>query len=281
MEFKCIGKIHKGQDGVAWGGFLFRFDADGACYVYDLKQNDDEWALFSRFQLGGSESIIPHSNSVTFSRDYYCETDEFPLLFTNVYNNYAGQENRREGVCCVYRLRRQDNEFTADLLATIEVDFVRDSKLWASPNGEDIRPYGNFAVDRENGKLYAFTMRDEFQTTRYFCFALPEITADVNRVTLTKKDVEYFFDCPYHHFVQGACVNDGKIYSLEGFTDNPENPPALRIISLKDRKQEMCIHLEDYGLSIEPELIDFVGDTCYYCGHSGNVYTIDFKGDTR
>jgi hypothetical protein len=43
----------------------------------------------------------------------------------------------------------------------------------------------------------------------------------------------------------------------------------------------MCIHFEDYGLSIEPELIDFVGDTCYYCDHSGNVYTIDFKGDTR
>ena len=281
MEFKRIGKIHKGQDGVVWGGFLFRFDADGACYVYDLKQNDDEWALFSRFQLGGSETIIPHSNSVTFSRDYYCETDEFPLLFTNVYNNYARQENRREGVCCVYRIRRQDNEFAADLVATIEVDFVRDHTLWTSPNGEDIRPYGNFTVDRENGKLYAFTMRDEFQTTRYFCFALPEITADVNRVTLTKKDVEYFFDCPYHHFVQGACVNDGKIYSLEGFTDNPENPPALRIISLKDRKQEMCIHFEDYGLSAEPELIDFVGDTCYYCDHSGNVYTIDFKRDTR
>ena len=279
MEFRKIGRIHTGQDGAVWGDLLFRFDANGKCYVYDrtLDPHGADWPLFSEFWLGGRQTEIPHSNSVSFSREYYCETDEFPLLFTNVYNNCATQEDRREGVCCVYRLLRQENQFTADLVATVEIDFVKDGSLWASPNGADIRPYGNFVVDRENRKLIVFTMRDEPQTTRYFCFPLPEVAGSGQKITLTKSDVEFFFDCPYHHFIQGACIKGHMLYSLEGFTDNLTNPPAMRVISLADRKQEACILFKDYGLSVEPELIDFAGDTCYYCDHAGNVYTVDFK----
>jgi hypothetical protein len=29
MEFTKVAMIHKGQDGAVWGGYLFRFDADG------------------------------------------------------------------------------------------------------------------------------------------------------------------------------------------------------------------------------------------------------------
>ena len=192
MEFKKIAMIHKGQDGAVWGGFLFRFDADGKCYVYDLTraQNGEPMEPASEFWLGSCETVRPHSNSVTFSGMYFEDTDEFPLLFSNVYNNYAREENRREGMCCVYRLKRQGAIFSADLVATLEVEFTGDSTLWRSPNVEDIRPYGNFAVDRKNKKLYVFTMRDESHTTRYFRFPLPEIPkahAGVQRILPGKR----------------------------------------------------------------------------------------------
>ena len=286
MKFKKIGKIQKGQDGAIWKGFLFRFDHTGKCFVYNLNQKFDggELPLFSSFKLGNPEKLIPHSNSVMFSNEYFLHTDEFPLLFSNVYNNYQKEENRYEGVCCVYRITRKNNEFTANLVGVVEIGFVNDAKLWCSENHDDIRPYGNFAIDRQNAKLFAFTMRDSFNTTRYFSFNLPKISEaetdlalGIKKITLCKADIEYYFDCEYHHFVQGAAFKDNKIYSLEGFTDSVEAPPALRIISTLDKKQEKYISFADLGLTVEPELIDFFDDTCYYCDHSGNLYIACFE----
>jgi hypothetical protein len=284
MNIKKIGSMgFSAQDGAIWGDFMFRFDHGGHCRVYDARALDtdaDEGVnppQIASFSLNPEDAVIPHCNAVTFGTACYAEDDEFPLMYANVYNNYAREENRREGMCCVYRLKRQGANFSADLVATLEVAFTGDSTLWRSPNAEDIRPYGNFTVDSENKKLYVFTMRDESHTTRYFRFPLPEIPkahAGVQRILLRKIDIEDFFDCEYHHFIQGACVKDGKIYSLEGFTDSKENPPAMRIISTENRRQEACIFFGDHGLSVEPELIDFSGNICYYCDHSGNLYTV-------
>ena len=285
MEFKKIAKIASAQDGAIWNNFLFRFDHTGKCSVYDLncKLNGEELTPLSTFMLGGLDKFTPHSNSVSFSSEYFANTDEFPLLFSNLYNNYQKEENRREGICCVYRITRDDTNFTSELIGIIEIAFVKDGNLWCSENGDDIRPYGNFVVDRKNGKLFAFTMRDASKTTRYFSFNLPKMadtsidnTLSIKKVTLTKADIEYYFDCPYHHFVQGVCVENGKIYSLEGFTGNIDNPPAIRIISIENRCQEAYIPLKDYNLTIEPELIDFKDGICYYCDYQGNMYNIIF-----
>lgn len=285
MNFKKIAKIVKGQDGAIWNDFLFRFDHQGECWVYDLNSelNDEELTPFSTFRLGSLDKLTPHSNSVTFSNEFFTETDEFPLLFTNVYNNYQKEAYRKEGICCIYRITKVNTDFTACLVGVVEIGFVNDSKFWCSPNGEDIRPYGNFVVDRKNGKLFVYTMRDELKSTRYFSFKLPKImnaeTDDITgikRIVLNEADIEYYFDTEYHHFIQGGCVENDKIYSLEGFTDSEENPPAMRIISIKNRCQEDYIPFSDYELTVEPELIDFFGGICYYCDHTGNLYTIDF-----
>ena len=36
FDFKKIGNICHGQDGAIYGNNIFRFGADGSCYVYDL-----------------------------------------------------------------------------------------------------------------------------------------------------------------------------------------------------------------------------------------------------
>ena len=99
---------------------------------------------------------------------------------------------------------------------------------------------------------------------------------NVKKVVLSTFDIKDYFDCDYHHYVQGACCNEGKIYSLEGFTNSLDNPPAIRIIDTKLKKEITFKKFEEFGINIEPEMIDFYNGTCYYSDVAGNLYSIEF-----
>lgn len=282
MEIKKLGKIVGGQDGAVYKGWLFRFDAKGKCSVYKTDDLAENSIPVSQFVLDKSDLIAPHSNSVMFGNGYYCEEDEFPLLYSNVYNNYAKSDNKLKGVTCVYRLQKSGNTFSTTLVQLIEIGFTEDS-LWASENRADVRPYGNFAIDTEKSVYYAFTMRDEENSTRYFSFRLPEATSGeydetfgVNKVTLKKEDIIDSFDTEYHRYIQGATFDNGIIYSLEGFTEDKNNPPAIRLIDPVSKSQKAVYHFLDFGLTIEPEFIDFDGENCYYADNHGNIYSLTF-----
>ena len=282
MQMELLGKIIFGQDGAIFNGFLFRFDAKGVCSVYSLKDISGDTAPIARFTIDKSDKIVPHCNSVTFSNTYYNEGDEFPLLYSNIYNNYANADDKMKGVTCVYRLQRNENEFSATLVQVIEIGFTEDS-LWKSESCEDVRPYGNCAIDRQNSVYYAFTMRDEEKTTRYFSFKLPSAHSGVPdealgvpHAVLCRDDILDYFDCEYHKFVQGASFKDGILYSLEGFANDEQKPPAIRLIDTAAKKQKGVFYFSDFGLKDEPELIDFEGDDCYYSDGHGNFYKLTF-----
>ena len=276
------------QDGAISNGYLFSLNHKGKCTVYETKTlgklKGDEAEIFAEFVLDENAKLVPHSNSVMFGNEYYDEKDEFPLLYTNIYNNYANADNKLKGVCLVYRLQRSGREFTSTLVQIIEIGFVEDEKLWKSAGEkDDARPYGNFTIDAEQGIYYAFTMRDNVHTTRYFSFDLPKVNQgklcekyNVKKVVLNSSDIREYFDCDYHHYIQGACCHKGKIYSLEGFTGNLDNPPAIRIIDTKLKKQILFKKFEDLGINVEPEMIDFEDDVCYYTDHHGNIYKLFF-----
>ena len=282
MNIKKLGKIGSGQDGAIFGGYLFRFDAAGRGSVYLLDALSETSVPVAQFTLDKLDYIVPHSNSVVFGRDRYTENDEFPLLYSNVYNNYAKADNKKKGITCVYRLERAGSSFTTTLVQLIEVGFTEDP-LWRSPHLDDVRPYGNFVVDTENALLYGFTMRDEDQTTRYFAFDLPDVrdgiwdsAAGVNRVVLKKEDVKLYFDCPYHRYIQGACFHEGILYSVEGFGADCDDTPAIRLIDVQEKKQAQVYYFPDFGLNIEPDWIDFAGGICYYSDAHGDVFQLTF-----
>lgn len=269
MKINKIGKIAGGQDGAIWNKLLFRFDEKGNCHVYEL----DTLKEIAQFQLDGIDEWMPHSNAVMFGCEYFAPEDEFPLLYTNVYNTYSNETDRREGVCCVYRITRQEDSFRGRLVQTITVGFTKDESLWCSKGG-DLRPYGNFAIDREKKIYYGFTMRDSSQTTPYFAFKLPKLSQG-RYVTLTAADILFSFDCPYHWLLQGACTYKGKIFSLEGYRDDTQYRPALRIIDTENQEQLCCEYLIHYDIVHEPEFIDFWDDVCYYGDAKGNLYRIE------
>ena len=223
-----------------------------------------------------------------FSKEYYAEGDEFPILYANVYNTYAKSENRREGILLAYRIMREGTNFTSTLLQVIEIGFVEDRELWKSTEGdEDIRPYGNFILDPDKNILYAFVMRDKPNTTRYFSFNFPSVKSGeysdeygAKRLVLNKEDILGYFDTDYHKTLQGACCRGGIIYSLEGGTERPDrpnaHPAAIRRINLAKNRLSTYNCLWDEGVGLEPEGIDFEGDTCYYVAGHGDTYILEF-----
>ncbi len=289
MMIQPFAKIKSGrQDGAIYNGYLFSLDHAGLCTVYEmegLKRSEGREAdCFSEFALDKSDLIAPHSNAVVFGKSFYDKTDEFPLLYTNIYNNYRDSDNKLLGVCLVYRLQKSGKVFESTLVQMIEIGFAEDKGLWRSEGEkEDVRPYGNFVIDTENERLYAYTMRDNTQTTRFFSFDLPEIgdgemspDYNVEKVVLKTSDIRDHFDCGYQHYIQGACFHKGKIYSLEGFAARTENPPVLRIIDAEAKREADSVKLEDFGLETEPEMISFEKDICYYTDHCGNMYKLVF-----
>jgi len=284
LQLTPLFQACRGQDGAIFGDYLFRFETDGRCFVFSIQQQRQ----IAQFRLEKTHLLKPHSNAVAFGAERYDESDEFPLLYTNIYNNYAKQEDRLEGVCCVYRITRDENRFTTALVQVIRIGFVDDLAWWKSlPGKEDVRPYGNFVPDVFRGKLYAFVMRDKEQVTRYFSFRLPQADDGVfcqrwgvKVVTLQKEDILSWFDDEYMRYMQGACAYDGMIYSSEGFdmqTSDGLNHPAIRIIDMDAGKQRQYFDLYALGKKLEPEMMDFAGDTLYYMDVEGNIYEVTFQ----
>ena len=291
MKLTKIAKIEGGQDGAIYGNYLFRFDTEGNCRVYETKSlfeaGGAQVDAISAFSLDKVDILMPHSNAVSFGREFFEEGDEFPLLYTNIYNSYAKEQDKMKGVCAVYRLTRRGTDFETKLVQIIEIGFVEDTSLWASEKG-DVRPFGNFTVDVENGIYYGFTMRDTEEKTRYFSFELPKLCDGafdekfgVKRVVLEKEDIKEQFDCDYHRYIQGAICCGGKIYSLEGFTDDPTNVPAMRVIDPKAQKQEKVVLFPELGTTAEPEFVDFSQGICVYGDGFGNLYTIDLNEEKK
>ncbi len=272
-------RIAEGQDGAIYGDFLFRFNEAGKCNVYSMPEQTE----LGEFILDKNELISPHGNSVCFGRDKLEPSDEFPLLYTNIYNNYSEAEDKMEGVCLVYRLMRNGSTFSSSLVQILRIAFADNTDYWRSSKSGDVRPYGNFTVDTENGILYAFTMRDKERVTRYFAFDIPKPGDGVRDeyygcelVYLNIEDIKSSFDSEYSNYLQGACFHDGKIYSLEGF-GGPDVPPRLRVIDMMLQRQCGLIDLYALGITNEPELADFYDGKLCYADAYGNMWTFEFE----
>ena len=185
-------------------------------------------------------------------------------------------------MCCVYRLQREGLDFRATLVQLLKIGFADEKGLWLSDGDiTDVRPFGNFVVDRDAGLLHVFVMRDGDRTTRYFTFRLPDVTTGVlsaeygvRTAVLEVPDILSYFDTPYHLYIQGACCHNGLIYSSEGF--NADIPPSLRIIDPAAKRQLEHTNLADLGFPTEAEFIDFRGDRCYYSDGVGDLFEVIF-----
>jgi hypothetical protein len=270
-----IGMITSGQDGAAWGNLLFRFDARGRCTVLDC----ETLTKITAFTLDGI--IVPHCNTVVFGCYFYRPEDEFPLLYCNIYNNYAGRADEMHGTCLVYRLTREGVSFKSKLVQIIRLSFTDDRTCWAPAAGKSARPFGNFVIDTQKEQLIAYVMRSEPDGTGYFKLRLPSAhegyadAAGVKRVILDKDDIISSFTGPYARYLQGGTVFGTGLISSEGFDKDTVNRPALRIIDLGSETELAYVDLLSGGITGEPELVTDIGGCLYLSDARGRFYRLD------
>lgn len=273
FNYEKVATMRSSQDGAILGDYIFSLTSTGTCYVNSLS----DYSSVSSFVLDKNSVISPHSNSVCFGSNYYQNGDEFPLLYANIYNNNTSMP----GVCNVYRIQRDGTTFTSTLVQVIKIGFTENADYWC--DSTSVRPYGNFLVDTDNNKLYAYVMMDKAKATRYFKFNIPALadgvyndTYGVNVVTLNISDIISKFDVEYSNYIQGGCYYDGKIYSLEGFSNDANNVSKLKVIDLENERQITIINLYEAGLTKEPEMIFISEDILYISMVDGSLYKFDF-----
>ena len=69
MQMNWLTKIARGQDGAIYNGYLFRFQPDGSCHVYDLNNIKPTAPCGYQpslccFDPDKTDRIVPHSNTV-------------------------------------------------------------------------------------------------------------------------------------------------------------------------------------------------------------------------
>ncbi len=265
IKHETVANIGAWQDGAIFDGKLFALGGSGSGAVFDITTG----TKLATLTLDKKDVLKPHGNSVAFGSTYYAEGDKYPLLYVNIYNNYKDSTDRMEGTCCVYRITEAGGVYTTELVQVIRIGFTEDLTLWKSKeNNGDVRPYGNFVMDTDAEKLYAYTMRDANKTTRFFRFAIPTIGAGTysetygcNVVTLNAGDIESQFDTAYFHYFQGVTYYDGKIISAEGFNSGSGSEPALRIVDLNTQTLTETYYPAHSGLYKEPEILAVDPDT--------------------
>ncbi|MBQ7875232.1 MAG: hypothetical protein IJ306_08775, partial [Oscillospiraceae bacterium] len=275
FKYEDVMTVGSWQDGTVFDGKLFVLGGSGSGAVFDL----ETLSKLNSFSLDNKDTLKPHANSVCFGSTYYEEGDKYPLLYVNIYNNYASAEDRMEGTCCIYRITETDGSFSTELVQVIEIGFTEDLNLWKSKeNNGDVRPYGNFVVDTDDKKLYAFVMRDANKTTRFFGFDIPELeegtyseTYGCNVVTLGSEDIKKQFDTEYFNYLQGCCYYGGKIISAEGFNSGGSAEPALRIVDIETQEVTKIYYPAEAGLTKEPEVVcvDEDAGELYYAAADG------------
>ncbi len=261
------------QDGAYADGKLFVLNSSGRCTVYEAASA----TVRGSFQLDRADQLLPHANAVCFSGSYYSESDKYPLLYVNVYNSYANAEDRMPGTLCVYRITEGEEGFASELVQVLRIGFTDSAALW-SVGG--VRPYGNFLIDTDANRLYAYVMCDADNTTRFLCFALPAVDeGEYSEAlgcpvrTLTEAEIEQRFDTEYFRYIQGgACVN-GYLLSLEGF-DTAANPALLRVVSLATGEVVNTLAIADLGWTGEPELLAAAPDGTVFYAAKGRLHRL-------
>lgn len=232
------------QDSAVYGDTYITTSSTGYYKVYTM--NGD--LLKASTALDQLATITPHCNSACFGTERYDAGDTYPLLYLNAYNN-AGLP---KGACYVYRLL---NNMTTSLQQTILIDFV-DDPIWAG-DGHSVRPYGNFIIDTDNNKLYAYVMIDSLNVTRFFKFNLPTLAQGAT-IHLTTLDIEDYFDIEWMYYMQGVCYYNGKIYATCGFS---VNDCKLYAVDLTTKKVTAIVPMG--GFVGEPESAFVYNDTLY------------------
>ena len=245
------------QGAAVYGKYLFQFNNfRERCAVYDLEADK----LVQTIELERDKLL--HCNNANFSRQYYDESDPFPLL-------YISMENILKHNVMVYRLTGKEGDLRMEPVQTI---------TWPKP--EDCGCYyPNVILDNENGKIiqmgYTQNNFHVAEGNKLIIRVYPLPSRENGDVTFTPADAEKTFELPCVTATQGAFCRNNRIYQIYGI--NLQEGLSLRVIDLDREKFVTCVDLPDIGIKSEQEGIGFYKEGIIMTGQDRRVHFLTFK----
>lgn len=205
--------------------------------------------------------------------------DKTPVwLYANVYNTYDGQTDEHIGECCVYEVDYNGIEYSNTLVQVVKIGFTDNTDYWTPLNSA--RPFGNFLVDTENGKLIVYASEHNATNgTHWNMFDLPGVTDGEENgaypckvFTLTINDVLSHWKTETLMYQQGGCCHNGYAWCCYGYGVEA-NPAGMAVVNLSTHQEVARFDLYGDGLTAEPQFVDFVDGRMYF-GNNDGMYEI-------
>lgn len=224
-------------------GYLFQFRATGtsvydSCVVKELSSGDTE---------GNLTITSGHGDSASFSREYYAESDEFPLLYVTADTNPAK----------VYVNRV--TKTTASLVKTYSFPLAQAGY------------YAAHAYDEDNEIMYMVGYTEQNYTSD---------DGGNNKTLVSKWDMSQLtqnqdgsytptfissYQIPFIYCMQGLQFHDGMIWISSGINNGS-------YIYVLDPSDGTTLHTFDLETTTEVEGLDFISNTEMVVGFQGGIY---------
>ena len=251
MDQASGGVSVQGAD--CFGDYLFQFQhANAAVFVYDLKNKE----FVSKVELKAKSQN--HCNNASFSRIFYEEGDEYPLLYVS--GSQSGTYNQVQ----VYRITRLSQNFFFEQIQ--EIVFPK-----SSPDNDLY--WTDVMIDQE-GKYMYVTSASSDGGGKVTVFEVPEVSPD--KKLLSDDDIIESFTVGKFTHHQGANIKDNVLFVFDGVPAWGDTN-FLRIIDLEKKEDVVKINIMKKGFTAEAEGAFFYNGELYCATNNSGIFKISMK----
>ena len=246
------------QGGDVYNDFYFQFqDKNANLYVYDVKEKSLAYAISME-----AESIN-HCNNASFSRIFYEEGDEYPLIYVS--NSNTPSYNHVQ----VYRITSIKGSLGVEKVQEIVLPEANETNnLFAT----------DVIMDNYNGYMYVaskgIVIEDEIG--RLIKFRIPDPHNKV--VCLTEADILDSFKMPFFRCRQGATIVGNKMFFVAGVPHWGFNPEFL-IIDLEKKVPIYIANLKDFGYNKEPESVFLYKGNIFISSNRTGIFKVSLTDE--
>lgn len=224
------------QGMTTWTKYMVSCQKTGLAAIYNIEGVRP--VKLGEFRMG-CHNPANHANALTVYPVLYDREDPMPLIGVS----HCSQE-AQDGLKCQLYLERIAPDFRSSQTV----------KIIGYDNSRKDFEYLEWAVDREEAKLYAYGSTPKGNAHRIMAFELPDVFDSEGKViTLKRSDaienylIEDTFPMPAH-VAQGLCIDGGKLYLPTGL-GNGDEPSMLYVWDLRARKmvKELDLNHETIG----------------------------------
>lgn len=229
------------QGAAVFNNLLFQcHDTNDIIDIYDLQTNEHLQSI----KLEGDS--ITHCNNVDFGREYYSESDRFPLLYLQVREKYHKT--------LVFRIVEEDSIMRLDKVQTLQFEPLN----WCTTT-----------IDARKRKMYVLRLGKEINYL--YRFNLPKVSE--GDLTFHISNASKTIEIPKVKQNQDATIHRRFLYRIYGFKDQG----VLGVVNLKEGKLVGLMDLTKYGMTSEPEGIIYYNHGLIITFLNKEVYRITFE----